>query len=238
MNDQTSISERAVSASSLHRQEMRAMELGLASNRFYDAMLRAMKDIPLVVENTKKSGKGNAKYAPLDVLLKAVQPILLEHGIMIRQGQERSYGADDGGTKTRIYPIYTDLIHAASGEMHRTTIEIPAPRMDAQGVGSAITYGKRYSLLAALGIATDDNVDDDGEAARKREVTDEIHESQTLQQLKAAIDMIVKAGSIEKLKAFSVGEAGQKLSGEEFGALRTYWQQANQAIKKMNEASK
>ena len=59
MNDQTSISERAVSASSLHRQEMRAMELGLASNRFYDAMLRAMKDIPLVVENTKKSGKGN-----------------------------------------------------------------------------------------------------------------------------------------------------------------------------------
>jgi hypothetical protein len=41
---------------------------------------------------------------------------------------------------------------------------IPATKQDAQGFGSAITYGKRYGLQAALGIASED---DDGTAAVK-----------------------------------------------------------------------
>ncbi len=224
MND--TISERAVSASSAHRMDMRAMELGLSGNRFYEALASAKKFLPHVLENTKGSGRGGAKYVPLDILLTAIAPILLEHSIIIRQGQERSYGADDGGTKSRMYPVYTDLIHWPSGEMHRTTIEVPAPRMDAQGVGSAITYGKRYSLLAALGMATANDVsDDDGAAGRKREITDEVHESQAFQVLKETIDQLVAKGDMAKFKAFKVGEAGQKLSEEEFGALRIYWQE-------------
>lgn len=225
-----SVSERAVQASSVHRQDMRAMELGIGGNSLYEALAKASEDLPIVIENTKKGARG--KYAPLDTLLKAVKPTLQKHNLLIRQGQERSHGADDGGTKTRIYPVYTDIIHWPSGQMHRTTIDVPTPKLDAQGVGSAITYGKRYSLLAALGIATDDDVaDDDGQAGRKRDITDQIAESKEFAALKAVIDQCVSKGDLAKLKSFQVGEAGHKLSDEEFGALRTYWLESAEKLK-------
>lgn len=218
MNEDT-ISERAVRASSIHREHMREFEMGVGANRLFESLYKASKVLPAAIENTKSGGKG--KYVPLDVLLTTLKPILLEHGLMVRQGQERSYGADDGGSKTRIYPVYTDIIHAFSGEMHRTTIEVPVPRMDAQGVGSAITYGKRYSLLAALGIATADDVaDDDGAAGRKREITEPSTDSPELAKLKAQIDGIK---DVEKLLSFSVGASGQQLDEGEFAVLREHW---------------
>lgn len=218
MNDDT-ISERAVRASSIHREHMREFEMGVGANRLFESLYKAQKVLPAAIENTKSAGKG--KYVPLDILLTKLKPILLEHGLMVRQGQERSYGADDGGSKTRIYPVYTDIIHAFSGEMHRTTIEVPVPRMDAQGVGSAITYGKRYSLLAALGIATADDVaDDDGAAGRKREVSEAVNESPELAQLKAQID---GTKDLEKLLNFKVGAAGHQLDEAEFAILREHW---------------
>lgn len=229
VNGSADISTRAVQASSTHRQDMRAMELGIGGSALYEALAKATEHLPIVIENTKSGHK--SKYAPLDALLTKIKPILQAENLLIRQGHERSHGADDGGTKTRIYPVYTDIIHWPTGQMHRTTIDIPAPRLDAQGVGSAITYGKRYSLLAALGIATNDDVDDDGQSARKREITDDLKESSTLQTLKASIDQIVKKGDITKLREFQVGEAGQKLEEEEFGALRAYWQQAHRTMK-------
>jgi hypothetical protein len=44
---------------------------------------------------------------------------------------------------------------------------VPATKQDAQGYGSALTYARRYSLMAACGIAPED---DDGNAASKSTV--------------------------------------------------------------------
>ena len=57
--------------------------------------------------------------------------------------------------------IETVLLHE-SGEYVGGRIEIPVTKADAQGIGSAITYGRRYALAAVVGIAPDD---DDAEAA-------------------------------------------------------------------------
>ena len=46
-----------------------------------------------------------------------------------------------------------------SGEWYEDTVQIPADRANAQGVGSAITYAKRYALSAMLGIVTDEDTD-------------------------------------------------------------------------------
>jgi len=121
MNDDP-ISERAIRASSQHRQDMRALELGLGGTRLMEALAAAQAELPAVIEAKKKGARG--KYAPLEDLLRDIKPILLKHKLMMRQGQERSHGADDGGTKTRIYPVFTDIIHWPSGEMHRTTIDV------------------------------------------------------------------------------------------------------------------
>ena len=81
--------------------------------------------------------------------------------------------------KGRLIPVYTDLIHSATGQSERTIIEIPLSKMDAQGMGSAITYGRRYSLLAALGLATDE-ADDDGESAILKKMGDRHDDSPEL----------------------------------------------------------
>ena len=73
--------------------------------------------------------------------------------------------------KSRLIPVYTDLVHSATGQQERTVIEIPLAKMDPQGMGIAITYGRRYTLLAALGLATDE-ADDDGEGAKLKDIND------------------------------------------------------------------
>ncbi len=49
--------------------------------------------------------------------------------------------------------------------MDRSTLHVPLSKRDPQGVGSAITYGCRYALMATLGLPP---VDDDGESAMDR----------------------------------------------------------------------
>lgn len=61
--------------------------------------------------------------------------------------------------------LVTMLAHAESGEWLRSAVRLPvASGADAQAVGSAITYMRRYSILAMLNIATED---DDGAAATR-----------------------------------------------------------------------
>ena len=60
--------------------------------------------------------------------------------------------------------IETILAHS-SGEWVSTTLAVPLTKSDAQGLGSAITYGRRYALAAIVGVCP---ADDDGEAAVAR----------------------------------------------------------------------
>jgi hypothetical protein len=63
--------------------------------------------------------------------------------------------------------LVTMLAHV-SGQWMKSYFPLNPLKMDSQSIGSAMTYGKRYSLSAMLGIVSDDE-DDDGEAAQGRE---------------------------------------------------------------------
>jgi hypothetical protein len=97
-------------------------------------------------------------YANLEAVIDTAKPALQQAGIVFTQAPGRMI---DGAVE-----ITTMLIHAASGEWMRSTLHVPCAKVDPQGVGSAITYGLRYSLMATLGLPP---VDDDGEAAMHRE---------------------------------------------------------------------
>jgi hypothetical protein len=56
--------------------------------------------------------------------------------------------------------VETILAHS-SGEWVSSTLAVPLTKADAQGLGSAITYGRRYALAAIVGVCP---ADDDGEA--------------------------------------------------------------------------
>ena len=103
-----------------------------------------------------------SKYADLASIWNACRSALTENGISVTQWPIHS---EDG----RLH-LVTRLAHA--GEWMRGTFSIPAAKQDAQSFGSAITYIKRFSLAAAVGIAPDD---DDGEAAMGREKANQLH---------------------------------------------------------------
>lgn len=107
------------------------------------------------VENAHKDAKNphfRSSYATLAEILNTVRPVLAKHGLSVVQMPGFAEG---------VVTVDTMLMHA-SGEWIRSTVGAPAQKADPQGVGSAITYLRRYSLAAVCGIAQED---DDGEAA-------------------------------------------------------------------------
>jgi hypothetical protein len=92
------------------------------------------------------------KYADLAAVWDAIRKPLAANGLSIVQFPR---------TVQQGVEIETTLLHT-SGEFLRDSLWLPCSKVDAQGIGSAITYGRRYALMAVCGIAP---VDDDGEAA-------------------------------------------------------------------------
>lgn len=93
-----------------------------------------------------------AKYADLAACWDVIRETLPVHGLSVVQ----TLGFADGRTI-----VTTQLMHA-SGQWVRGSCPIRPVKDDPQGMGSAITYGRRYGLAAMVGLTQDD---DDGQAA-------------------------------------------------------------------------
>lgn len=118
------------------------------------ALLEVQKNAPELHKDATNPHYKN-KYVTLDTVLSAVRPLLNDNGIVV--AQLPSY--DDEGRPI----LSTQLKHVESGEIVQADMLLFAPRLDPQGQGSAITYARRYALLAMLGLTADE--DDDGNAA-------------------------------------------------------------------------
>lgn len=108
--------------------------------------------LPLVKDSENPFYK--SKYADLHAVTEACYPALQSNGIVVVQSNKRLEEA---------LIVLTRLIHT-SGEWIETECVIPAVKADAQAYGSAYTYGRRYGLQAAVGLAPED---DDGNVATK-----------------------------------------------------------------------
>lgn len=107
------------------------------------------------IEGAKKDSTNphfKSQYADLASARDAVQEPLSKNGLALIQWPRTV----DAGVE-----IETWLGHS-SGEFMSGTLWMPCSKMDAHGVGSAITYGRRYALMAVTGVAP---VDDDGNGA-------------------------------------------------------------------------
>jgi hypothetical protein len=93
-----------------------------------------------------------SKYADLWECIAATKDILAEHELAVIQ----TFSAD-----TEDIIINTTLAHS-SGEWVRGSLKMKPKKDDDQGRGSSITYGRRYSYAAIVGLA---QKDDDGQAA-------------------------------------------------------------------------
>ena len=117
------------------------------------ALLAAQKQMTFAAKDSKNPHFKNT-YAGLPAVIDAVKDALNDNGICFLQTPSPS---DDG----RLH-LVTRLLHA-TGEWIEDTAVCPMPKQDAQGLGSAMTYLRRYSLASICGLYQDD---DDGEAAK------------------------------------------------------------------------
>lgn len=112
------------------------------------------------MQNAVKSGNNpyfKSKYADLNSVREACQPLLNANGIVILQPTVQKEG--------KSY-VRTLLVHAASGEWISSDTEIIAAKAnDPQAAGSGLTYARRYGLQALVSLGADD---DDGEKAMSR----------------------------------------------------------------------
>jgi hypothetical protein len=114
-----------------------------------EALVKAVGELSNVAK-TAANPYFKSKYAPLDAIIDATRPVLAKNGLAVIQ--QPLFMEGTAGVETVI--IHKD------GASTSSTLLLPLKDQSPQGVGSAITYARRYALAAVLGIASED--DDDG----------------------------------------------------------------------------
>jgi hypothetical protein len=123
-----------------------AKALALAQSKFE----KAVKSKPV-----KHNGIIKYYYAPIDKIIEAIGPSLSKNGLSFTQRL--------GFLDKEKYGLFTELLHV-SGERESSFYLLPDPsQMRAQEFGSLLTYARRYSLSALVGVESED--DDDGQLA-------------------------------------------------------------------------
>lgn len=124
-------------------------------NKVAAALVKAQKEFgPALKSSTNPHFR--SRYADLSACVEAVVDALNNNGIALTQ---RVSPCDDGVI------VETVFIHESGEIINCGQLHVPAAKQDPQGYGSALTYARRYSLMAACGIAPED---DDGNSASRR----------------------------------------------------------------------
>lgn len=197
-------------------------ELRFSMSAGIGKLIEALAKASLSFEPIKKESENpffKSYYADLAAVIEATRKHLGANGIAVIQPPVRTV---DGKVE-----IITLMAHS-SGEWIKSILEMTPTKMDAQGVGSAITYGRRYSYSAILNVASEE--DDDGNAAvsgefkkKKKEETPDEFDQRTEQQqciqgfqIKAIEDACKRSGKTEEETKAYLGLIGHKKVGDLF----------------------
>jgi hypothetical protein len=115
------------------------------------AFVKAQSEFPEIEKGTtvKVGTKYSYKYAELSDIIKAIRPILSSNKLAVMQ-EVKSYNEE--------ISVSTLLIHESGQILQSGHVSMKRPEQ-AKDIGGAITYLKRYSLCAFLGIVAEDDLD-------------------------------------------------------------------------------
>ena len=154
---------------------------------FHQKLHRAKLAIGKVTKNANNP-HFKKSYADLNAIIEAVEPILLENGLLLLQPIHGN-------------SVCTQIIDVDSGTMIESCMDLPTG-LDPQKMGSAITYYRRYTLQSILSLQA---VDDDGHSASqpvKEEPKAKVKESLDTERFNNALDKIAAGEyTVEQLKA-------------------------------------
>lgn len=172
------------------------------------ALLAVQGELHGVVKDSTNPHFKN-RYASLEGVISAARPVLQKHGVVFLQAP--------GEYRDGVATITTSLIHAESGEAAHTILSLPVAKQDPQGVGSAITYACRYSLMAMLGLPP---LDDDAQSAStiQDRVPTPQPKAQSIEPYKKMEREIDACKTVEQLRLWGAGNVANK------NKLPTDWQ--------------
>ena len=122
------------------------LEMSESIAQISDALAKAQA----ALSNPKKTSKNpfrKSKYANLAACMDAARVPLTENKLAVVQLPFFEGGAV--GVRT--------LLSHASGDWISSTLKLKPTKTDPQGVGSAITYARRYAFCAMVGLAQEDD---------------------------------------------------------------------------------
>jgi len=122
------------------------------------ALVKAQREFGPALK-TSTNPHFRSRYADLSACVEAVLDALNNNGIYLMQLTEEH----EAGVK-----VSTTFIHESGEQLSGGSLFMPATKHDAQGFGSALSYARRYSLMAACGIAPEE--DDGNQATRSAPV--------------------------------------------------------------------
>ncbi len=170
-----------------------------------DLISAAISKFQAEVSTAKKTSANpyfNSKYADLAEVWDTVKTPLCKNGLAVVQSPENNEGK----------VIITTLITHTSGQWIKGSLAMQPVKTDPQSYGSCITYGRRYSLGAFLGIATE--LDDDGNKASDLD-TKESPATKAYEAKKAAGKPApVNQGESKKEAKWTMGEITKILTPE------------------------
>lgn len=163
----------------------------------YKAIADFQQEVPSIHKGTEGYGYS---YADLAAIFRVINPYLSKHKL----GFTQLLNGED---------LKTVIFHTESGESIESTVhikqDVQLSKMNAfQVLGSAITYYRRYSLSAALGLITDKDIDASGEQTPTPKVSEkeELTESharyaavkKALKENKTTMDVVKKTFKLSK----------------------------------------
>jgi len=114
------------------------------------SLIRVQRDIGPAIKD-KFNQFTQSQYATLNSIMDSCRDALLANGIWLTQ---YPVPADPG-----FLGLVTKLVHAESGQWQTSHAVVPLPKNDPQGFGIAMTYVRRYSIAALLGIVMEEDTD-------------------------------------------------------------------------------
>jgi len=165
----------------------------------------AMKPVPKDSENPFFK----SKYADLAAVWENCRKPLTENGLAVIQIPENE------GEEV----VITTILAHESGEWISGKLRLPPTKTDPQGVGSAITYGRRYALAAMVGVCAEDE-DDDAEGAVE-------HGKETQQAPTKAQNGLISKAQAKRMFALAKGNVNLVKA-----VLKNYGYEKSEQIKK------
>jgi len=204
-------------------------------------LLEALAKMQGTLDNAKKESDNpyfKSKYADLAQCLSVAKKPMADNGLSISQ-----HCTFDGN----FVQCVTILGHS-SGQMMVSTLNVPVAKKDAQGIGSSITYARRYALSSIIGLT---QKDDDGEgsvghteedvktkwektAKKSQEIlknAEKVAEQETYRLTNEGVEFKTKDGRWMNLDDVELGDLERMLKMERFADIKQFVQAKIKEIK-------